>query len=44
MGHVIVTSISLIWILLTIVATLAVLSALLTPKWLIGPQRIGYGM
>uniref|UniRef100_A0A224XXH8 Putative conserved plasma membrane protein n=1 Tax=Panstrongylus lignarius TaxID=156445 RepID=A0A224XXH8_9HEMI len=42
MGHVIVTSISLMWVLLTIVATLAVLSALLTPKWLIGPQRIGY--
>ncbi|BES92986.1 unnamed protein product [Nesidiocoris tenuis] len=40
MGHVIVTSLSLLWILLTIVATLAVFSALVTPKWLIGPQRI----
>ncbi|XP_014239695.1 LHFPL tetraspan subfamily member 2a protein [Cimex lectularius] len=40
MGHVIVTSISLIWVLLTIVATLSVFSALFSPKWLIGPQRI----
>uniref|UniRef100_A0A0A9YAI8 Lipoma HMGIC fusion partner-like 2 protein n=1 Tax=Lygus hesperus TaxID=30085 RepID=A0A0A9YAI8_LYGHE len=40
MGHVIVTSVSLLWILLTIVTTLTVFSALLTPKWLIGPQRI----
>ncbi|KAL1131380.1 hypothetical protein AAG570_010997 [Ranatra chinensis] len=43
MGHVIVTSLSLLWVLLTIVATLAVFSALFTPKWLIGPQRISYG-
>ncbi|CAH1388523.1 unnamed protein product [Nezara viridula] len=43
MGHVIVTSVSLLWILLTVISSLAVFYALFTPKWLIGPQRISYG-
>ncbi|KAG8281604.1 LHFPL tetraspan subfamily member 2 protein-like [Homalodisca vitripennis] len=36
MGHVIITALSLAWVLLTILATLAVFSAVLTPKWLLG--------
>ncbi|XP_067003719.1 LHFPL tetraspan subfamily member 2 protein [Anabrus simplex] len=40
MCYVIVTLRSLLWTLLTLVATLAVLSAVLTPKWLIGPPRL----
>lgn len=39
MCYVIVTARSLLWTLLTVVATMAVLSAILTPKWLIGPPR-----
>ncbi|XP_054263198.1 LHFPL tetraspan subfamily member 2a protein-like [Macrosteles quadrilineatus] len=37
MGHVIITALSLVWVLLTITSTLAVFSAILTPKWLMGP-------
>ena len=40
MCYVIVTARSLLWTLLTVVATMAVLSAILTPKWLIGPPRL----
>lgn len=40
MCYVIVTARSLLWTLLTVVATMAVLSAVLTPKWLIGPPRL----
>lgn len=40
MCYVIVTARSLLWTLLTVVATVAVLSAILTPKWLIGPPRL----
>lgn len=38
MCYVIVTSRSLLWTLLSLVALMAVLSGLITPKWLIGPQ------
>jgi hypothetical protein len=40
MCYVIVTARSLLWTLLTVVATMAILSAILTPKWLIGPPRL----
>jgi hypothetical protein len=36
MCYVIVTCRSLLWMLLTIAATLAMISAIITPKWLIG--------
>ncbi|KAF4532256.1 hypothetical protein B566_EDAN004343 [Ephemera danica] len=36
--YVIVTSRSLLWLLLTLVSTLAVLSAVLTPRWIVGPS------
>lgn len=38
MCYVIVTGRSLLWTLLSLVALMAVLSGLITPKWLIGPQ------
>lgn len=38
MCYVIVTSRSLLWTLLSLAALMAVLSGLITPKWLIGPQ------
>nr|CAD7393814.1 unnamed protein product [Timema cristinae] len=40
MCYVIVTARSLLWTILTLLATLAILSAVLTPKWLIGPLRV----
>ncbi|KAK2584814.1 hypothetical protein KPH14_007127 [Odynerus spinipes] len=40
MCYVIVTGRSLLWTLLSLAALMAVLSALLTPKWLIGPHTI----
>lgn len=43
MCHVIVTSRTLLWTLLTIATTLAMLAAVVTPTWLIGaPRRPGY--
>lgn len=40
MCYVIVTGRSLLWTLLSLAALMAVLSALLTPKWLVGPHTI----
>lgn len=43
MAHVIVTALSLGWVLLTITVTLAVFSGLLTPQWLQGSKPLTYG-
>ncbi|XP_053978552.1 LHFPL tetraspan subfamily member 2 protein [Hylaeus anthracinus] len=40
MCYVIVTGRSLLWTLLSLVALMAVLSGLITPKWLVGPRTI----
>lgn len=40
MCYVIVTGRSLLWTLLSLVALMAVLSGLITPKWLVGPETI----
>ncbi|XP_034950271.1 LHFPL tetraspan subfamily member 2 protein [Chelonus insularis] len=40
MCYVIVTGRSLLWSLLSLVALMAVLSALITPKWIVGPHQI----
>ncbi|KAK0084571.1 hypothetical protein PV325_006774 [Microctonus aethiopoides] len=40
MCYVIVTGRSLLWSLLSLVALMAVLSALITPKWIVGPPKI----
>ncbi|XP_066587747.1 LHFPL tetraspan subfamily member 2 protein [Prorops nasuta] len=40
MCYVIVTGRSLLWTLLSLVALMAVLSALITPRWLVGPLTI----
>ncbi|XP_043263281.1 LHFPL tetraspan subfamily member 2 protein [Colletes gigas] len=40
MCYVIVTGRSLLWTLLSLVALMAVLSGLITPKWLVGPHTI----
>ncbi|XP_063977967.1 LHFPL tetraspan subfamily member 2 protein [Diachasmimorpha longicaudata] len=39
MCYVIVTGRSLLWSLLSLVAMMAVLSALITPKWIVGPPK-----
>lgn len=39
----IVTSYSLLWTLLSVVAFTAVLSALITPRWLVGPESPTHG-
>ncbi|XP_063227832.1 LHFPL tetraspan subfamily member 2 protein [Bacillus rossius redtenbacheri] len=38
MCYVIITARSLLWTLLTLAATLALVSAVLTPRWLVGPR------
>ncbi|RZF39887.1 hypothetical protein LSTR_LSTR010515 [Laodelphax striatellus] len=42
MGHIILTTHSLIWVLLTIIATLAVFSGLVTPQWLQSQTPVPY--
>ena len=39
MCQVIVTARSLLWVLLSLIAVLAIISAILTPRWLIGPSQ-----
>ncbi|KAL1433301.1 hypothetical protein MTO96_012698 [Rhipicephalus appendiculatus] len=40
MGHVIVTSRTLLWTLLTVATALSMLAAVITPAWLVGaPKR-----
>lgn len=43
MCYVIITSRSLIWFLLSIIADMFIVSAIVTPKWLIGPQLVSIG-
>lgn len=39
MCYVIITSGSLTWFILSLIADMVLLSAIVTPKWLIGPER-----
>lgn len=38
MCYVIITSGSLMWFLLSLIADMLIISAIVTPKWLIGPE------
>lgn len=42
MCYVVITCRSLAWFLLTLVCDLFILTAMVTPKWLIGPQQVQF--
>lgn len=40
MCYVIITSRSLVWFLISLIADMLIISSIVTPKWLVGPELI----